>query len=149
MLEGVMLLWFLLEGISLLFVAIDIRATPESPVLKWGFVLLTAYTGVFGSFLYVIGCREPLPRRHETLRRSALAANAGVDDALRGRRVHPRWRRIAGSGCRCRRAPRAAQHASSSHGSQVGTATTMPVMALLSFAALAAGLAIAYLVGPG
>ena len=65
MLEGVMLLWFLLAGISLLFVAIDIRATPESPVLKWGFVLLTTYTGVFGSFLYVLGCREPLPRRHE------------------------------------------------------------------------------------
>jgi hypothetical protein len=29
MLEGIMLLWFLLAGISLLFVAIDIRATPE------------------------------------------------------------------------------------------------------------------------
>jgi hypothetical protein len=28
----------------LLFVAVDIRNTPESPVLKWGFVLLTAYT---------------------------------------------------------------------------------------------------------
>jgi Domain of unknown function (DUF4396) len=65
MLEGVMLLWFLLAGISLLFVAIDIRITPESPVLKWGFVLLTAYTGVFGAFLYVLGCREPLPGLHE------------------------------------------------------------------------------------
>ena len=43
MLEGIMLLWFLLAGVSLLFVAIDIRKTPESPVLKWGFVLLTAY----------------------------------------------------------------------------------------------------------
>jgi hypothetical protein len=65
MLEGVMLLWFLLAGISLLFVAIDIRTTPESPVLKWGFVLLTAYTGVVGAFLYVLGCREPLPGLHE------------------------------------------------------------------------------------
>ena len=61
MLEGVMLLWFLLAGFSLLFVVIDIRTTPELPVLKWGFVLLTAYTGVFGAFLYVLGCREPLP----------------------------------------------------------------------------------------
>ena len=43
MLEGVMLLWFLLAGLSLLFVAVDIRTTPESPVLKWGFeVVLTA-----------------------------------------------------------------------------------------------------------
>jgi FtsH-binding integral membrane protein len=61
MLEGVMLLWFLLAALSLLFVAVDIRTTPESPVLKWGFVLLTAYTGVVGTFLYVLGCREPLP----------------------------------------------------------------------------------------
>ena len=65
MLDGVMLLWFLLAGMSLLFVAIDIRSTPESPVLKWGFVLVTAYTGVFGAFLYVLGCREPLPGLHE------------------------------------------------------------------------------------
>ena len=61
MLDGVMLLWFLLAAGSLLFVAIDIRTTPESPVMKWGFVLLTAYTGVLGAFLYVLGCREPLP----------------------------------------------------------------------------------------
>src|SRR6478752_9960595 len=65
MLDGVMLLWFLLTAASLLFVAVDIRATPESPVLKWGFVLLTAYTGVVGAFLYVLGCREPLPGTHE------------------------------------------------------------------------------------
>jgi Domain of unknown function (DUF4396) len=65
MLDGVMLLWFVLAGAALLFVAIDIRTTPESPVLKWGFVLLTAYTGVIGAFLYVLGCREPLPGLHE------------------------------------------------------------------------------------
>src|SRR5882672_10535711 len=65
MLDGVMLLWFVLAAVSLLFVAIDIRTTPESPVMKWGFVLLTAYTGVIGAFLYVLGCREPLPGMHE------------------------------------------------------------------------------------
>jgi hypothetical protein len=65
MLDGVMLLWFLLAALSLLFVAVDIRSTPESPVMKWGFVLLTAYTGVVGAFLYVLGCREPLPGTHE------------------------------------------------------------------------------------
>src|SRR5918994_518309 len=65
MLDGVMLLWFLLAAASLLFVAIDIRTTPESPVMKWGFALLTAYTGVIGAFLYVLGCREPLPGTHE------------------------------------------------------------------------------------
>ena len=82
MLEGVMLLWFLLAALALLFVAIDIRSTPESPVLKWGFVLLTAYTGVFGAFLYVLGCREPLPGLHE-------------------RYTAARWRQTLGSTMHC------------------------------------------------
>jgi hypothetical protein len=78
LLDGVMLLWFLLTAAALLFVAVDIRTTPESPVLKWGFVLLTAYTGVVGAFLYVLGCREPLPGLHE-------------------RYVAARWRQTLGS----------------------------------------------------
>jgi len=82
MLDGVMLLWFLLAAVSLLFVAIDIRTTPESPVMKWGFVLLTAYTGVVGAFLYVLGCREPLPGLHE-------------------RYVAARWRQTLGSTMHC------------------------------------------------
>src|SRR3979409_2232295 len=82
MLDGVMLLWFLLTAVALLFVALDIRATPESPVLKWGFVLLTAYTGVFGAFLYVLGCREPLPGLHE-------------------RYTAARWRQALGSTMHC------------------------------------------------
>jgi hypothetical protein len=82
MLNGVMLLWFVLTVAALLFVAIDIRSTPESPVLKWGFVLLTAYTGVFGAFLYVLGCREPLPGLHE-------------------RYTAARWRQTLGSTMHC------------------------------------------------
>jgi hypothetical protein len=78
MLNGVMLLWFLLTAMAVAFVAIDIRSTPESPVLKWGFVLLTAYIGVFGAFLYVLGCREPLPGLHE-------------------RYIAVRWRQVLGS----------------------------------------------------
>lgn len=65
MLDGVILLWFLLTALSVAFVAIDIRATPESAVMKWGFVLVTLFTGPFGAFLYVLGCREPLPGLHE------------------------------------------------------------------------------------
>jgi hypothetical protein len=82
MLDGVMLLWFVLTAVALVFVAIDIRSTPESPVLKWGFVLLTAYTGVVGAFLYVLGCREPLPGLHE-------------------RYVSARWRQTLGSTIHC------------------------------------------------
>ena len=65
MLDGVMLLWFILTAMSVLFVAIDIRTTPEATVLKWGFVILTLFTGPFGAFFYVLGCREPLPGTHE------------------------------------------------------------------------------------
>jgi hypothetical protein len=82
MLDGVMLLWFLLTALALAFVAIDIRTTPESPVLKWGFVLVTAYTGVVGAFLYVLGCREPLPGLHEQY-------------------VAARWRQVLGSTMHC------------------------------------------------
>jgi hypothetical protein len=82
MLDGVMLLWFLLTAGALLFVVADIRSTPESPVLKWGFVLVTAYTGVIGAFLYVLGCREPLPGLHEDY-------------------VSARWRQALGSTMHC------------------------------------------------
>jgi hypothetical protein len=51
-------------------------------VLKWGFVLLTAYTGVVGAFLYVLGCREPLPGTHE-------------------RYTAARWRQTLGSTMHC------------------------------------------------
>ena len=64
-LEGVMLLWFALTIPFLIFVILDIRSTPENPILKLGFVLVTAYAGVIGAFLYVVGCREPLPGLHE------------------------------------------------------------------------------------
>ena len=53
LIDGVMLLWFLLTALSVVFVAIDIRNTPEHPVMKWAFVLFTAYAGPIGAFLYV------------------------------------------------------------------------------------------------
>jgi len=72
MLDGVMLLWFLLTALSLLFVVVDIRATPESPILKWGFILLTAYTGPLGAFLYVLGRQDGLPRSRHWLEKETL-----------------------------------------------------------------------------
>ena len=50
-LEGVMLLWFALTIPFLIFVILDIRSIPEKPILKLGFVLVTAYAGVIGAFL--------------------------------------------------------------------------------------------------
>ena len=51
-------------------------------MLKWGFILLTLYTGPFGAFLYALGCREPLPGLHE-------------------RYVEIRWRQVLGSTMHC------------------------------------------------
>lgn len=82
MFEGVMLLWFVLTALSVVYVAIDVYSTPESPVLKWAFVLITAYIGPLGAFLYVLGCREPLPGLHE-------------------RYVAVRWRQVLGSTMHC------------------------------------------------
>jgi Domain of unknown function (DUF4396) len=82
MLDGVILMWFILAALSVLFVAVDIRRTPESPVLKWGFILISAYAGPFGAFFYVLGCREPLPGLH-------------------ARYVAARWRQVLGSTMHC------------------------------------------------
>ncbi len=82
MLNGVMLLWFVLTALAVGFVVVDIQSTPVPPVMKWGFVLLTAYTGPIGAFLYVLGCREPLPGLHE-------------------RYIAVRWRQVLGSTMHC------------------------------------------------
>lgn len=82
MLAGVMLLWFILTGLSVVYVAVDIRQTPEDSVMKWGFVIITAFIGPFGAFLYVLGCREPLPGTHEAY-------------------VAAKWRQVLGSTMHC------------------------------------------------
>lgn len=81
-LDGVMLLWFIQVAIATLFVAIDIRTTPEATVMKWGFVIITLFSGLFGALLYVLSCREPLPGTHELY-------------------VAAKWRQIVGSTMHC------------------------------------------------
>ncbi len=78
LLDGVMLLWFIQVLVAVVFVAVDIRHTPESPVMKWGFVIVTLYTGALGAFLYVLACRQPFPGTHAEY-------------------VRPRWRQVVGS----------------------------------------------------
>jgi hypothetical protein len=50
--------------------------------MKWGFVVFTAYSGLFGALLYVLSCREPLPGTHEAY-------------------VAARWRQVVGSTMHC------------------------------------------------
>jgi hypothetical protein len=82
MLESAMMLWFVLTAMSVLYVAIDIRHTPEHPVLKWGFLLLTLYAGPIGALLYIFGCRKHTPAEH-------------------ARFVSARWRQVLGSTMHC------------------------------------------------
>jgi hypothetical protein len=82
LIDGVMLLWFALTALSAAFVAVDIRGTPEHPVMKCAFILFTLYSGPLGAFLYVLGCREPLPGLHEQY-------------------VASRWRQALGSTMHC------------------------------------------------
>ncbi len=80
--EDAMLVWFVLTGLSVVFVSVDIRRTPAHPVLKWAFMILTLFAGPVAAFLYVIGCREPLRGTHETY-------------------VADRWRQVLGSTMHC------------------------------------------------
>lgn len=82
MLGGVMTLWFIEVFVSVVFVTVDILHTPESPVLKWGFVVVTLYSGPIGALLYVLSCREPLPGTHAEY-------------------VQARWRQVVGSTMHC------------------------------------------------
>ena len=82
MLDGIMLLWFIMTGVSVLFVAIDIWRTPEANALRWGFIILTVFAGPVAAFFYVLSCREPLPGTHEQF-------------------VAPIWKQVLGSTMHC------------------------------------------------
>src|SRR5262245_8580310 len=70
MLDGVLLLWFILTGLSLVFVIWDsIANTPVSWVQKLAWILVTAYTGPVGLFLFLLACRSPGPGLHDAFTR--------------------------------------------------------------------------------
>ncbi len=75
--------WFILAGLSTAYVAWDqFRNNPEPPVMKWGFILITLYMGVFGLLLYVLADKEPRPGTHEEF-------------------VTPLWKQAIGSTIHC------------------------------------------------
>lgn len=51
-------------------------------VMKWGWVLVTLYTGVVGLVIYILSCREPAPNTHEKF-------------------VAPLWKQTVGSTIHC------------------------------------------------
>ena len=59
-------LWFLLTALALAYVAWDaFKVTPQPVIMKWGWLLMTLYTGPLGAVLYVLSCQEPAPGEHE------------------------------------------------------------------------------------
>ncbi|RSK38838.1 DUF4396 domain-containing protein [Hymenobacter perfusus] len=75
--------WFALTALSAAYVAWDLfTSTPEMKVMKWGWVLVTLYTGPVGLLVYWFSCREPSPGTHEQF-------------------VAPLWKQAVGSTIHC------------------------------------------------
>ena len=81
--DVVLLGWFVLTALSVAYVAYDIfRYTPEMKVMRWGWVLVTLYTGILGAGLFVLSCKEPRPGAHEEF-------------------IRPLWKQSVGSTIHC------------------------------------------------
>lgn len=81
--QTLLIIWFSLTALSVAFVAYDlITNTPEMKVMKWGWVMVTLYTGIFGLVVYVLSCREPAPGTHEKF-------------------IAPLWKQTVGSTIHC------------------------------------------------
>ena len=72
MLDGIMILWFLLTGLSLLFVVVDLSInTPVSWVQKLAWILVVAYTGPIGLFVFLLSCRSPGRGLHDVFTKAS------------------------------------------------------------------------------
>lgn len=70
MLDGAMLVWFVLGLGSLAFVIWDsITNAPTSWVQRVAWILVVVYTGVVGLVLYLLACRRPFPGAHDAFTR--------------------------------------------------------------------------------
>jgi hypothetical protein len=65
--DVVVIAWLLSALVATAYVAWDsfFKGNPDLTVMKWGFVLVTLYTGVIGAALYVLSSKEPRPGTHE------------------------------------------------------------------------------------
>jgi hypothetical protein len=66
MIDAALIVWFILTGLSVVYVAWDaFTRNPELTVMKYGWVLVTLYAGPVAAALYVLSCQEPGPYQHE------------------------------------------------------------------------------------
>ncbi len=78
-----LVIWFSLTALSVAYVTYDLVVrTPEMKVMKWGWIMVTLYTGIFGAIVYILSCREPSPGTHEKF-------------------VAPLWKQTVGSTIHC------------------------------------------------
>ncbi|BAU15814.1 hypothetical protein LEP3755_63790 (plasmid) [Leptolyngbya sp. NIES-3755] len=83
LIDTVLLVWFSLTALSVLYVGWDaFTNNPELTVMKWGWLLVTLYTGVIGAALYILSCKEPAPMQHEEF-------------------IKPLWKQTLGSTIHC------------------------------------------------
>ena len=83
LIDTVLIVWFSLTVLSVVYVAWDaFTSNPELTVMKWGWLLVTLYTGVIGATLYILSCKEPEPMQHEEF-------------------VSPLWKQTIGSTIHC------------------------------------------------
>ncbi|MGI9088793.1 MAG: DUF4396 domain-containing protein [Chthoniobacterales bacterium] len=81
--DAALRVWFALTFLSVVYVAYDlIVRTPEMKVMKWGWVLVTLYTGPVALIVYWFSCREPAPGAHEKF-------------------IAPLWKQSVGSAIHC------------------------------------------------
>jgi len=65
MIEGALLVWYILTFASIAFVIWDQATnTPTMGVMKAAWVLVVLYTGPVGLFIYLLSCRQPKPGTH-------------------------------------------------------------------------------------
>lgn len=82
-LDSVVAAWFILTGVSVVYVAWDaFTRNPELAVMKWGWVLVTCYGGPVAAAVYVLSCKEPAPLQHEAF-------------------IRPLWKQSLGSTIHC------------------------------------------------
>jgi len=66
MLDGAMLVWFILTAFSIAFVVWDSFTNGvTSWVQRLAWILVTAYTGPVGVIFYLLACRRPFPGAHD------------------------------------------------------------------------------------
>lgn len=64
--NGFLLCWYILTGLSVLYLIYDqLTNTPSMRIMGLAWLLVMLYTGPIGLFFYFLSCRQPLPETHE------------------------------------------------------------------------------------